>query len=144
MTDRSTNRKGGGLWAAALAVGLVLTGCAEDAPEVTMRLDIRDGVLRDAGADCGGGGSFRYLHPTAEYQIVSPAGEVVSSGELPQGTAEKNFAVDFGELSEPTACRMEFPVRGLSSLDGHSLRVEGHPDILIIEHPDNPPTAVVP
>lgn len=109
-----------------------------------MRLDIRDGVLRDAGSDCGGGGAFRPLHPTAEYEVVSPAGDVVSSGELPQGTAEKSFAPDFGELTEPTACRMEFAVRGVSSLDRFFLRVEGHPDILILDSADDPPTAVVP
>lgn len=143
MTRLLRDRKGGGLLTTALAVAL-LTGCAAVGPEVTMRLDIRDGVLRDAGSECGGGGAFRPLHPTADYEIVSPAGEIVDSGELPQGAAEKSFTPDFGELTEPTACRMEFPVSGVSDLDGFFLRVEGHPDILILENKDNPPTAVVP
>lgn len=146
MTDRFTIRKGGGLRVAALAAALLLTGCAgAGAESQTLRLDIRDGVLRAAGAECGGGGSFRPLHPTAAYQIVSPDGEVVADGELPQGTAEKSFTPDFGELLEPTACRMEFTVAGVTKLDGFAIRVDGHPDIRIIQHSDDEtPTAVVP
>lgn len=146
MTDRRSDRKGGGLWVAALAGALLLTGCADaGAGQETMRLEIRDGVLRTAGAECGGGGSFRPLHPTAAYEIVSPDGQVVADGELPQGTAEKSFVPDFGELREPTACRMEFEVAGVAELDGHSIRVAGHPDIRIIQHAeDETPTAVVP
>ncbi|MDR5701553.1 hypothetical protein [Agromyces aerolatus] len=143
MTHRFHGCKGGGLLVAALAAALVLTGCA--APEEqTLRLDIRDGVLRAAGAECGGGGSFRPLHPTAAYEIVGPDGEVVAGGELPQGTAEKSFTPDFGELLEPTACRMEFTVSGVSELDGYAIRVDGHPDIRIIQSDDEIPTAVVP
>lgn len=143
----SINRRGGGLMTTALAALLLLSGCAASAGDAaTVRIDVKDGVLRTAGAECAGGGEFRMLHPNAAYEIVSPEGDVLDTGVLPHGTAEKSFTPDFEGLYEPTFCRMEFEVTASGSLDGFTLRVDGHTDIRIVDDPDdeNPPTAMVP
>lgn len=112
-----------------------------------MRFTIRDGVLRDAGDECGGTGSFSGVHATAPFDIVDADGVVVASGVLPQGRAEKSFDVDFGDLAEPTECEIDIEVPGVSDFDGLSIRVEGERPVAILDpHPedDEPPTAVVP
>jgi len=147
MVGSIAMRKGGGLATAALAAVLVLGGCAGPGAEgQRMRLEIRDGALRVAGSECGGAGSFRFIHPTADYEIVDADGTVLAHGQLPQGTAQKSFTPDFGDLAEPTSCRMEFTVDGVDDLTDLSIQFEGHPAIAILrdEGSDDLPTAVVP
>lgn len=118
-----------GALAVALAASVGCSGAESAAPPepgVTVRLVIPDGNLRPPDVPCAGAGGFRYAHPEAPYAIESPAGKVVASGDLPQGTAEQAWNVDLGDRPQPTVCVMTLEVSGLDSVAGHTLAIDGH------------------
>lgn len=145
-------RRGGGSLAIALAACALLLSCAsagggEDAAASSIRLMIKDGVLRQNGAECGGTGPLAGVHPTAEFDVVDADGAVVYSGRLPQGTAVKSFDIEVGELAEPTDCQMDISIPGVADGDGLSLILDGVPRAAIIDadaNDDKPPLAVIP
>lgn len=114
-----------------IALGVLAGGCSgaaaggPDDDGGTVRLVIPDGNLRMPGDPCNGAGAFRFAHAEAGYAIENPDGAVVSSGELPGGTAEKMMDVDFREgLRQPTVCVMTFDVTGWAGEDGHLLIID--------------------
>jgi hypothetical protein len=108
--------------AAILAVLLLLGGCADTEPGVTVRVLVLDGNLRQLGAPCNGAGPFRYAHAETGYVVEDGAGAEVFRGELPNGTAERMLDVDFREgLRQPTMCVMTLRVNGLAKPAGHEL-----------------------
>lgn len=108
-----------------------------DDPSVTVRLVIPDGNIRVPGVSCSGASPFRFAHPEAEFAVLDPSGETVSTGTLPQGVAEKALTIDLGDdQRQQTVCVMSVEVAGVSSLDGHSLAVADHSPVPIRPNPN--------
>jgi len=131
--------------ALAGAALVALTACAGSAGGAgeRLRIEVRDGVLRVAGSECGGGGPFRAVHATAPFEIVDEDGVVVASGELPQGVAERQLEAEVGDLAEPTTCAMELDVPADGGLAGRVVRFDDGREADILEG-NGTPTAVIP
>jgi hypothetical protein len=99
-------------------------GVAASAAELTVRLVIPDGNIREAGASCAGAGAYRFAHPEAPFVVEDDAGVPLSSGTLPHGTAEKAFMLEAGVSRQPTICVMMLEVPGLETVDGHALVID--------------------
>jgi hypothetical protein len=101
-----------------VAAVALLAGCggggAARGPAPNLAVEAPDTVLRELGEPCSGGEPFLYAHATAPWKVTDASGNVVASGELPEGRAVEAFNHDPGVPRVPTFCRFEFhvPVSG--------------------------------
>jgi hypothetical protein len=136
---RQSVRRCGAVLIAAAA--LILTGCADsseaaDEADLTLRLVIPDGNIREPGATCSGARAFRFAHPQTPYVIQDADGTEVASGTLPDGVAETTLDEDLGDIRQPTVCVMTLEIPGVESLEGHSLVIDDRSPSPIAINPD--------
>lgn len=113
----------------ALVLCVIGVACSSSAgTEHRATLEVRDGWIREPGAECAGSRPFLYVHREAAFRVEeSSSGEVVARGELPEGRAVEALREELGVARVPTFCRFRFTVSLPSRGDYRFVLEEGEP-----------------
>jgi hypothetical protein len=103
--------------------------CSQDAGvEQAVTLEVRDGWIREPGAECAGSRPLLYVHRDAAFEVEeSPGGQEVSDGVLPAGLAVEAVEEDLEEKRVPTFCQFQFDVSVPGPGDYRLVLSEGAP-----------------
>ena len=127
---------------AALVLCLAAVACARGT-EYPVTLEVRDGWVREPGAECAGSRPFLFAHRDAPFRVETPRGASVASGELPAGTAVEALRQEVGAPRVPTFCRFRFSL-SLPGRGRYRFELEGgvHPLELVAGR--GPVTLIIP
>ncbi|MCO1577548.1 hypothetical protein M8C13_17455 [Crossiella sp. SN42] len=119
-----------------LLTALVVAGCASTpAPTAApVKLLVRDGAMREVGAECSGTGAYQAIHPKAGFRVQDAGGKRLAEGTLPPGKAVKAIEEQLDVPREPTFCQVEFTAE-LPAADGYRLLVGDLPPIELARDP---------
>ena len=81
------------------------TACGVSGRQYAITLEVQDGWIRSPGAECAGSIPFLFVHPTGPFRVEDRAGNVLASGELPDGIAVEAYNEDLEVPRVPTFCR---------------------------------------
>ncbi len=130
----------------ALVLCLLAAACSTDTAEsldYAVKLEVRDGWVREPGTECAGSRPFLYVHRDAAFRVEDPGGEVVASGRLPEGRAVEALREDLGVPRVPTFCRFSFGV-ALPTRGGYRFVLEeGAPLEFSAAAPSTPVTLII-
>ncbi|PJJ63331.1 hypothetical protein CLV54_0996 [Compostimonas suwonensis] len=100
-----------------------LTACSPAAdPADPVQLMVRDGVLRELGAECSGSSGYLYIHAGAKLVLRDDKGDDALDVILPVGTAVQADETDYGNAKRvPTVC--VFTVDGSGLTEGANYEV---------------------
>jgi hypothetical protein len=99
------------------------TACGGSGRQYAITLEVQDGWIRSPGAQCAGSIPYLFVHRTGTFRIEDRAGEVVASGELPDGIAVEAFHEDLEVPRVPTFCRFHIAAE-LPGPDAYRLVLE--------------------
>lgn len=109
------------------AMGTALVGCGGQAanPQDEATLVVRDGALRELGADCSGAAAYLFIHAGTTLTVTDADQETVISAVLDPGTAEKSDTKDYGVARRvPTVCTFTFDAAGLEDGASYTLTID--------------------
>lgn len=114
--------------ACAVLLVLLATACGTSGRQYAITLEVQDGWIRSPGAECAGSIPFLFVHRTGTYRVEDRAGEVVASGELPDGIAVEAFNEDLEVPRVPTFCRFRLEAE-LPGPGAYRLQLEQGPPL---------------
>src|SRR5919108_996620 len=98
-------RAGVALLALLALLAFSATACGVSGRQYAITLEVQDGWIRSPGAECAGSIPFLFVHPTGPFRVEDRAGNVLASGELPDGIAVEAYNEDLEVPRVPTFCR---------------------------------------
>ena len=127
------------------ALCLALASCSGDTgADVKVRLEVRDGWIREPGSGCAGSRPFLYVHQDGDFRVERASGGEVTSGTLPEGQAEEATDIELETERVPTFCVFSFDFSVPEPGDYRLVLEEGSPLEFAVEGEENDVTLLIP